>query len=225
MFKRKLKQSEYFLIAANLLPVFGTWLWGWDAIEIFTVYCLETILVGFYTLVKMGIVTAVRKQDDWYNQGTKRRVSGLFFMFFFIMHYGIFLAVQMGIFFSVSGVGDYYRINFGNFFFKWPELLSTDSMWLLASFFVGYGFATIKDFIITRQYHTIPMMILMFQPYIRIFIQQVVVILGSLFLTFGLGKVFITIFALVKIMFEVYVDYDAILRKASIDMKKETGDS
>src|SRR5688572_16312285 len=118
MFKRKLKLSDYFLIAANLLPVLGTWIWGWNAIEIFTVYCLETILVGIFTLVKMGIVTVVRKQDDWYNQGTKTRVSGLFFMLFFIMHYGIFLAVQMGIFFSVSGVGDFYKINFANFFFK-----------------------------------------------------------------------------------------------------------
>jgi hypothetical protein len=222
MFKRHLRQSDYFLIAANLLPVLGAWFIGWDAVEIFTVYCLETIIIGFYTLVKMGVATGYKKKDDWYNQGTKTRVSGLFFMFFFLMHYGIFVAGQMGIFFSVSGIGDYYHINFFNFFFKWPEILSNDSLIMLTAFFIAYGFATIKDFILTRQYKTIPLMILMFQPYLRIFIQQVTVILGSMFLLFGAGKIFITVFALVKIFFELYINYDALLKKATIDLKKES---
>src|SRR6185503_7941074 len=104
------------------------------------------------------IVTAYRKKDDWYNQGTKTRVSGLFFMLFFLMHYGIFVAVQMGIFFSVSGVGDYYHINFFNFFFKWPLILSTDSLIMLAAIFIGYGFSMLRGFIFTKQYKTIPMM-------------------------------------------------------------------
>jgi hypothetical protein len=81
----------------------------------------------------------------------------------------------------------------------------------------------IKDFVITGQYKIIPMMILMFQPYMRIFIQQVTVILGSIFLLFGAGKIFITVFALVKIFFELCINYDALLRKASADLKKESG--
>ena len=211
------------MIAANLLPVVGAWFFGWDAIEIFTVYCLETIIIGFYILVKMAIVTVYRKQDDWYNQGTKTRVSGLFFMLFFLVHYGMFVAIQMGIFFAVSGMEDYYHISFFNFFSKWPAIISTDSLVMLAVFFVGYGFAMVKDFVMTRQYRTIPMMILMFQPYLRIFIQQVTVILGGLFLQFGAGKIFITIFALVKIFFELYLNYDALIRKANMDLKKESG--
>jgi hypothetical protein len=55
----------------------------------------------------------------------------------------------------------------------------------------------------------------MFQPYGRIFIQQVTVIIGSMFLSFGAGKVFILIFAAIKIFFEVFIDFDLIMKKAA----------
>jgi hypothetical protein len=76
------------------------------------------------------------------------------------------------------------------------------------------------EFILSREYRTIPMMKLMFQPYGRIFIQQFVVILGSMFLSFGAGKLFILIFAGIKIFFELFIDYDALLNKGLKDMEK-----
>jgi hypothetical protein len=51
----------------------------------------------------------------------------------------------------------------------------------------------------------------MFEPYMRIFVQQVVVILGSIFLSFGAGKVFILIFIVVKIFFELFVNFGRFL--------------
>jgi hypothetical protein len=68
-----------------------------------------------------------------------------------------------------------------------------------------------------------PMMLLMFQPYGRIFVQQITVIVGSIFLSFGAGKIFILIFAAIKIFFEVFVNYDRILNKTMEDMKKDSG--
>jgi hypothetical protein len=53
----------------------------------------------------------------------------------------------------------------------------------------------------------------MFQPYGRIFIQQITVILGSTFLSFGAGKLFILVFAFIKIFFEVIVDFNGIIRR------------
>ena len=64
---------------------------------------------------------------------------------------------------------------------------------------------------------------LMFQPYGRIFIQQITVIVGSMFLSFGAGKIFILIFALIKIFFELFINYDAILNKSIKAMEKESG--
>jgi len=223
MFKRKLTQADIFLIVVNLLPVVGVWFWGWSPVAVFIVYCFETIIIGFFNLVKMGIVTAIKKTDIWYNQGSQSRVSGFMFMLFFLVHYGMFVAIQMGLFFAVSGIGDQYHLSFFNFFYKWPQLINEDALIMLAAFVVGYGYKMLQEFILSGEYKTISLSILMFQPYMRIFIQQITVILGSIFLAFGAGKVFILIFALVKIVFEVYLNFEGILKKAAADLKNKSG--
>src|SRR6266487_294977 len=223
MFKRTLTQSDIFLIAANLLPVVGVWFFGWNPKEVFIVYCLETIIIGFYNLVKMAFITAVKKTDIWQNNGTQTRVSGLFFMLFFLVHYGMFVVIQMGLFFGVSGIGDEYNIGFFSFFLKWPQLIGENAWIMIAAFVISYGYKTISQFLMTEQYKVVPLSLLMFQPYARIFVQQVTVILGSMFLAFGAGKIFILVFALVKIYFEVYVNYELILHKALAHLKQKSG--
>lgn len=223
LLKRKLTQPDYFLIAANLLPVIGCWFWNWNPKQIFMVYALETVIIGCFTLFKMGVVTLVRKKDTWYNQGSTSQVSGLFFMLFFIVHYGMFVAIQTGIFIEVSGIDDQSQSSFFDFFLHWPKYLGKDAWYMLAGFLVSYGFNTFWNFLRTGQYKTISMMQLMFQPYGRIFIQQVTVIIGSMFLTFGAGKIFIVIFAAAKTFFEVYIDYEKILNKSIDKMKSQSG--
>ena len=53
MIKKTLTRSDYFLIAANLIPVAGVWLWDWNPKEVFMVYALETVIIGLFTLIKM----------------------------------------------------------------------------------------------------------------------------------------------------------------------------
>ena len=224
MIKRTLTRADYFLIAANLVPVVGALFFNWNAKEIFLVYCLETIIIGILNLIKMGIVTAVRKKDKWYNNNSYTMQSGLFFMFFFLIHYGLFVTVQMGIFFGASGMGDGTNLTLFSFFYKWPGLLTNDSVVMLAAFGIGYGFKMIYEFIKSGEYKTTPLMVIMFQPYGRIFIQQFTVIIGSLFLSFGAGTIFIIVFAAVRILFEVYFNFDQILSKAMIDMRKQSGE-
>jgi Family of unknown function (DUF6498) len=224
MIKKKLTGSDYFIIAANLLPVIGVWLWNWSPVEVFMVYALETVIIGLFNLLKMGIVTAVRKTDLWYNGPSRTKQSGLFFMLFFLVHFGMFVAIQTGLFIQVSGIGKTFHRGFFDFFIHWPQYLGNDAYYMLAGFVISYGFSMYWNFIRTRQYCIISMMQLMFQPYGRIFIQQFTVILGSMFLSFGAGKVFIFIFAFVKIFFEVFVNYDGILNKAMNDMKNESGE-
>jgi hypothetical protein len=121
----------------------------------------------------------------------------------------------MGIFFAVSGIGDQHGITFFNFFTKWPSLLTNDAYLMLGAFIVSYGFRFTSDFILNGEYKTSSLGYLMFQPYGRIFVQQFTVIVGSIFLSFGAGKIFILIFALIKIFFEVFIDFDFLLRKAA----------
>jgi len=94
---------------------------------------------------------------------------------------------------------------------------------MLAVFFISYGYKTVTEFIIPGPYKTTPLGLQIFQPYMRIFIQQFAVILGSIFLVFGAGKIFILIFALIKIAFEAYVNYEGVLNKAIADCKPRSG--
>jgi hypothetical protein len=64
------------------------------------------------------------------------------------------------------------------------------------------------------------MMLIMFMPYGRIFVQQFTVILGSMFLSLGAGKVFILIFVLAKLAFELLMNFEALLKKSTEDMNK-----
>ena len=222
--KTKLTQGDWSLLIANLIPVIGVWFFNWSAKEVFLVYCLETIIIGFFTLLKMLITGIIVKKDVWQSQGRTSKQPFWFFMLFFLLHYGLFVAIQMGLFFAVSGFGDQYGITFFNFFSKWPSLLTNEAYIMLGVFIVSYGFRLTTDFILSGQYKTASLGYLMFQPYGRIFIQQVTVILGSMFLSFGAGKIFILVFALIKIFFEVFIDFETIIKKAAKGELKSSGE-
>jgi hypothetical protein len=224
MFNRKLTKGDFFAIAANLIPVYGVWFLGWSATEVFIVYALETIIVGVMTLLKMAVITFARKKDIWYNEGTSTSVSGLFFMAFFTLHYGLFAAVQATIFSQSANITP-QGSGLMHFFFHWYDYINKDIATMLFGFIISYLARSFVPFIVSGEYKTISMMRVMFQPYGRIFIQQFTVILGSMFLTFGWGKGFILVFALAKIFFDVYINFDHIIDKSMADMKKKDQDS
>lgn len=229
MHKRKLTNSDVFLIIANLLPLYGVWFEGWDPKQMFLVYCLETIIIGGYNVIKMIIVTLDRKKDVWENNGSKSLVRGWFFILFFICHYGLFVFVQTGIFAGVSGLSSDGAFGPFTFLGKIFFYLNNDAKIVLYSFIAMYGFRMTFDFILSGKYRETSLGLLMFQPYLRIFIQQFVVILGSMFLVFGAGKIFMLIFVSIKLYCDLFINFDAYLEKAEklqklkdmIDKKKE----
>jgi hypothetical protein len=222
--KRKLTRDAIILIIANLVPVYGVWFQGWSATDAFIVYALETIIAGAMTLLKLGVMTIARGKDTWYTEGAAFKVSGLLFMFFFTVHYGLFVAVQTSIFSNSAnivpaGKGLLY------FFFNWYTYINEDIAIMLAGFIVSYLVRSFVPFIVSGEYKTISMMRVMFQPYGRIIIQQFTVILGSMFLTLGGSKAFILIFALVKIFFDVYVNLDNVIDKSMGEAEKKNQES
>jgi hypothetical protein len=219
---KQLTKNDWIIIISNLVPVFGVWLMDWSATEVFIVYVLETLIVAFLTILKLLIATIARRTDTWYNKGKGQKVSGLFFIVFFILHFGIFVVVQTSIFSGVSGILPPSKGPL-HFFFNWWEYLSVDIIYMLGGFVISYLLRDLVPFLSNREYKTMPMMILMFQPYGRILIQQFTVILGSMFLVFHLGKVFILVFALAKIFVEIYLNFDNILNKAADNLKEGSG--
>ena len=224
MFKRKLSVSDYLLILVNLIPLYCVWFEGWNASQVFLVYCLETVIIGLINVLKMAcVVLFVKKMDVWENGGATSMVSGWFFIFFFIIHYGFFVFIQTQIFFSVSELIPGHAFLGG--YSKIPALLGNNGKLMLLIFIAYYSVQTFFEFFMTGNYKTISMGRLMFEPYIRIFVQQFVVILGSMFLSFGAGKIFILIFVVVKIFFELFVNFNRLqdIAEKRERLKKERG--
>lgn len=213
LFQKKLSRNDWIIILANLLPVYGVWFMDWSAVEVFTVYALETLIVGILTVFKLLLATLSRGKDTWYSKGKQSTVSGLFFIIFFIMHFGIFALVQTSIFAGVSGICPPGKSP-EYFFFHFWEFINQDTGIMLLIFLLSYLLTDLMPFLVRKDYLHTPMILLMFQPYGRIIIQQFTVILGSMFLTFKLGAAFVLIFAVIKIIAEVYFRLDQLITKA-----------
>lgn len=95
---------------------------------------------------------------------------------------------------------------------------------MLGGFIVSWLARSFIPFIVNREYKTASMMRLMFEPYGRIFVQQLTVLLGSMFLVLGGGKIFVLIFALVKIFVEVYMNFDNMLNKTMQGIENKNTD-
>ena len=145
MFKRKLSFSDYLLIIVNLIPLYGVWFEGWNAAQVFLVYCLETVIIGIITILKMAFVTLfIQPKSEWQNQGGSSMQSGWFFILFFLVHYSFFVFIQTQIFFAVSGLvkGDSKL----GYYTQVPALLGNNGKLLLMIFITYYIVQTVSDF-------------------------------------------------------------------------------
>ena len=213
MFKHHLTGSDYSIIAANLIPLYGVLFLDWEASTMFLVYCLETVIVGIFNVLKMMAVTIfVQRKADSLAAAKEKTITGWPLIFFFIVHYGLFVFIQTQMFFHAGNL-----INDNSFIVSYSKVirsLGQDGRLVLWIFVCSYTLQTLYSFAFSGQYKTISMSRLMFQPYTRIFIQQFVVIVGSMFVTLGGGKIFMIIFVAVKIIFEVGINLDKYLQAA-----------
>ena len=78
------------MIAANLLPLYGVLYWGWDLFGLILLYWTETSIIGFFAIAHMGLATG------W---------AALFFVPFFILHFGGFMAGHLVMLIVMFGNG------------------------------------------------------------------------------------------------------------------------
>jgi hypothetical protein len=187
----------------NLVPIWGVWVNDWNVKDIFLVYCLESVIMGAYNVLMMWRTTLFKGQEEWVSGDVSSMVSGYYFILFFIAHYGFFIIIQLGLFISISQIGN---LEFSDSFvllFHIKRYLSNPTYQLLLLFIISYGIIVLKDFFIPGLYKTASLGSLMFSPYARVFVQQFCLLLGGLLFVFGLGKIFIILFMIIKIFFEV----------------------
>lgn len=129
------------VIAANLVPLAGVVLWGWDAFLLLLLYWLETVAVAFWTLVRL-LFMPQPGPDRVIRRAYELSSGNVFMAAFFAIHAGGFMwghLYFLTTLFSGEGVRRLTDISIPLFV---SEFLIGDGLWLpLAIMFAATGWA------------------------------------------------------------------------------------
>jgi hypothetical protein len=162
--------SVLVLIAANLVPLFGVYFFGWNTGEILLLYWSESAIIGFYTVAKMVVAKLPPKQVKLYagseNASMAANALKFFYIPFFIVHYGGFmlghLVFIMVLFAPSFSLGFLAGMAVG-----------------FASLLVSHGVSFVTNYLEKKEYEKTSIDRLMFSPYPRIIAMHLTIIFGA----------------------------------------------
>ncbi len=157
-----LNTSAVALILANLVPVAGAAFFGWSLSDVMVLYWAESAIIGFFNVLKIAVIG---------------RWSALFTGFFFLGHFGGFMAAHFLFLYTffVKGVtgsdggGDLAEVA-ALFVSLWPALLAL---------FISHGYSFWTNFIGRQEYRNRSVRDQMREPYSRIVFMHLVLIAGG----------------------------------------------
>ena len=167
------------LILSNLVPLAGILFWGWDAFVLLCLYCLETAVIGFWTILRL----ATMSRDPGSVAG--RSIAGtLALSGFFMVHAGLFMTVHMAFLFILfAGPAWTARIHDARDFIR--LIIIGKDLWIpLLAVFVGQGAIFINDAVNRFVFAKVPLTkvdtgILMGGFYQRIVLMHVAIMAGA----------------------------------------------
>lgn len=172
--------AKNYMVYVNALFLLGLLIVGYvSALAVVMAYFIESIILGVFNAVKMGFSTSYANRIE--GGGSANYSLILFFCF----HYGFFIAIQSIFVFSFFEMeGGLFKEPFA-LIQNYSDLLKLEGMWLLiASIVFTNLLAFVMNFLAEKRYTEFTANELMSKPYLRIFVQQFVVILSGFFLVF-----------------------------------------
>lgn len=178
------------LLAANIIPLWGVIVLGWDAFYIVLLYWSENLAVGFYNILKMACAGVSQPVEH---------LGKLFLIPFFTLHYGGFTAIHGSFVLMLfkRGEGDAMlgRKAWPCFFVFLQMLLGvikqaysvmpTAMKYALAALFVSHGVSFVHNYLIKGEYASASPQKLMASPYARVVVMHITIIFGA-FLTMAI---------------------------------------
>lgn len=169
--------SVVVLVFANLIPLGGVLFFGWQVFPIMFLFWLENVVVGGFNVLKMLLAGGTGS-----HAGIK-----LFLVPFFTVHYGIFTLVHGVFVFMMFGTD--FRGGHGPFpnLDSLQELITRQHLvWAILGLVVSHGFSFGWNYLLSGQYRTALVPMLMFAPYGRVVVLHLA-ILGGGFLVMVMG--------------------------------------
>lgn len=160
--------SSTVLVISNLIPLFGTLFYEWNAPQIIIAYWVENLVIGYFTMLKIPLsegltVANITLNDIHVSKIPKEKITT-----FFIMHYSIFCLAH--------GIMIYA------FFLKevsFNQIGLSSVLLMTTSIFISHLISYRTNFIEKREYLNISPSQQMIKPYSRIMIMHLVVILAG----------------------------------------------
>lgn len=177
-----LRPSVLALIAANLIPLAGVFMFGWEVFPLLLLFWFENVIIGCFNALKM-LFAAPDQKLQW--------AAKLFIVPFFCFHYGMFTFVH-GIF-VVALFGGGMKRGFPSPATFLNEMLEQKLVWAVLGLFVSHGISFAHNYLIGGEFRRAGVQTLMTQPYGRIVVLHLTILLGGFLMialkspTFGLA--------------------------------------
>lgn len=166
-------------------------------------FFLETVIIGIVQLFKL--VTTISYHKNYTKPQPKN--NHYVIIFFFMFHYGVFIAVQLVFVFTLLQLGDNNFEAF-NLINNIKYALNMKGMTLILSSILFFNLIDYyANHILNKSYQKQTVDTLFIQPYKRIFVQQFAVIIGSFFIIFNVAMM---VMALIIIGIKTFIDLNFI---------------
>ena len=162
-----LRPSVLALLAANLVPLVCVVVFDWEVFPLMLLFWAENVIIGGFNVLKLLTNGA---------GGTLGQLGKFFFVPFFAVHYGLFTLVHGVFVFSLFGGGRSAGLEFDRFAAAVAEFkLGLPLLGLM----VSHGVSFLSNYLGAGEYRRAALPVLMMQPYGRVVILHVTVLIGG----------------------------------------------
>jgi hypothetical protein len=166
--------SSAALIAANMVPIWGVLFAGWSVLAIMVLFWVENLVVGGFNVLKMATVRV---------PGQFGIAAKAFMIPFFTLHYGIFCLVHGVFVFALFGGALFANHGAPGVAAMNPFVAGLETLrhlWLpILALVASHGVSFYMNFIRGGEWRTTELPVLMAQPYGRIVLLHVTILLGG----------------------------------------------
>lgn len=158
------------LLAANAFPLAGVFLFRWEVFPLLLLFWSENVIVGIFNALKM-LCAAPSQGLQW--------AMKCFFIPFFCFHYGLFTFVH-GIFVVILfGGGLRDRMSAPSLQMFLDALRGNHLGWAVFGLFASHAVAFTHNYLLGGEFRRTDVTQLMMQPYGRIIVLHLTVLLGG----------------------------------------------
>jgi hypothetical protein len=193
--------SAVVLIIANLVPLYGVFSLDWKVFPILLLFWMENILVGLFNVLKM-LMANPSSAGTW---GAK-----LLFIPFFCFHYGMFTLVH----------GIFVFALFGGYFNELEGFPDAGSLfqaigdfqlgWALLALFLSHLVSFIVNYIGKGEYKKTELKNLMTQPYSRVVVLHITIIIGAFLVMLTNAPVLVLV---ILLCLKIFIDINTHVRE------------